>query len=171
MGAELARVSPVFAARLAECSAALEPLTGWRLEDVLADECALGRVDVVQPVLWAVMVSLAAVWDAAGVMPDAVAGHSQGEIAAAVVAGILSLPDAAKVVALRSRALTALAGAGGMLAVGVPAIQAEELIHALPAEQAQSTRPGLSTRAARRPSPMLMCPMHVLRTTVSTVLV
>jgi candicidin polyketide synthase FscB len=140
MGVELATSSPVFAARLAECAAALAPYLDWSLRDVLAGaEGAprLDRMDVVQPALWAVMVSLAAVWDAAGVMPDAVAGHSQGEIAAAVVAGILSLPDAAKVVALRSRALTALAGAGGMLAVGVPAIQAEELIHALPAEQAR----------------------------------
>ena len=64
---------------------------------------------MVQPALWAVMVSLAAAWQAAGVIPDAVVGHSQGEIAAATVAGILSLEDAAKVVALRSRAL---AGAG-----------------------------------------------------------
>ena len=109
MGAELAAVSPVFAARLAECSPALEPFTGWQLEDVLAGAPGapgLERVDVVQPALWAVMVSLAAVWQAAGVVPDAVAGHSQGEIAAAVVAGILPLEDAAKVVAL------AVAGAG-----------------------------------------------------------
>ena len=113
MGTELAAASPVFAARLAECSSALEPLTGWRVEDVLADASALERVEVVQPALWAVMVSLAAVWQAAGVVPDAVAGHSQGEIAAAVVAGMLSLEDAARVVALRSRALTALAGRGG----------------------------------------------------------
>ena len=56
----------------------------------------LDRADVVQPALWAVMVSLAAVWQAAGVVPDAVAGHSQGEIAAACVAGILSLEDAAR---------------------------------------------------------------------------
>ncbi|HEY0933077.1 MAG TPA: SDR family NAD(P)-dependent oxidoreductase, partial [Trebonia sp.] len=121
MGLELLDVSPVFAARLAECSAALAPYTGWRVEDMLADESALERVDVVQPALWAVMVALAAVWEAAGVVPDAVAGHSQGEIAAAVVAGILSLDDAARVVALRSRALTALAGRGGMVSVAEPA--------------------------------------------------
>ena len=67
-------------------------------------------VDAVQPALWAVMVSLAAVWQAAGVQPDAVAGHSQGEIAAAAVAGILSLEDAARVVALRSKATEILYG-------------------------------------------------------------
>ena len=60
---------------------------------------------MVQPALWAVMVSLAAVWEAAGVLPDAVVGHSQGEVAAATVAGMLSLEDAARVVAVRSRLL------------------------------------------------------------------
>ncbi|WP_369166373.1 acyltransferase domain-containing protein, partial [Streptomyces sp. AFD10] len=70
----------------------------WELEAVLGDEAMLQRVDVVQPVLWAVMVSLAAVWRACGVVPAAVVGHSQGEIAAAVVAGGLSLEDGARVV-------------------------------------------------------------------------
>ncbi|MFG1611014.1 SDR family NAD(P)-dependent oxidoreductase, partial [Actinoplanes sp. NPDC049265] len=126
MGVELARVSPVFAARLAECSQVLEPLTGWRLEDVLADGELLQRVEVVQPALWAVMVSLAAVWEAAGVLPDAVAGHSQGEIAAAVVAGVLSLEDAARVVALRARALAHLDGSGAMVAVAEPADRVRE---------------------------------------------
>ena len=63
------------------------------------------------------MVSLAAAWQAAGVTPDAVAGHSQGEIAAATVAGILSLDDAATVVARRSQALAVLSGHGGMVSV------------------------------------------------------
>ncbi|MBC3839566.1 acyltransferase domain-containing protein [Streptacidiphilus sp. 4-A2] len=120
MGRELAAVSPVFAARLAECGRALAPYVEWSLEEVLAGRQGapgFDRVDVVQPALWAVMVSLAAVWQAAGVEPDAVLGHSQGEIAAAVVAGILSLEDAAQVVALRSRALLALSGRGGMMSV------------------------------------------------------
>ncbi|MFI0227915.1 type I polyketide synthase [Streptomyces lydicus] len=124
MGRELAVSSPVFAARLAECGAALAPYVDWSLDDVLAGAegaPALETADVVQPALWAVMVSLAAVWQAAGVHPDALVGHSQGEIAAACVAGILSLDDAARVVALRSRALTALAGRGGMLSVAEPA--------------------------------------------------
>ena len=127
MGRELAEHSPVFAARLAECGAALAPFADWDLGEVLAGS-SLDRVDVVQPALWAVMVSLAAVWQAAGVTPDAVVGHSQGEIAAAVVAGVLSLEDAAKVVALRSRALRALSGAGGMVSVAEPAEAVRERI-------------------------------------------
>jgi len=117
MGRELAGVCPVFAERLAECGRALAPFVDWDLAGVLAGEVLADRADVVQPVLWAVMVSLAAVWEAAGVTPDAVVGHSQGEIAAAVVAGVLSLEDGARVVALRSRALRVLAGRGGMVSV------------------------------------------------------
>ncbi|WP_419998927.1 type I polyketide synthase [Streptomyces boninensis] len=128
MGRELAESSPAFAARLAECAQALAPYVDWELDDVLAGRHGLEAADVVQPALWAVMVSLAAVWQAAGVEPDAVVGHSQGEIAAAAVAGILSLEDAAKVVALRSRALTALAGRGGMLSVAEPVAAVRERI-------------------------------------------
>ncbi|WP_220450130.1 type I polyketide synthase [Kitasatospora xanthocidica] len=120
MGRELAEASPVFAAKLAECAAALAPYVDWQLDDVLAGLHGFEAADVVQPALWAVMVSLAAVWEAAGVAPDAVVGHSQGEIAAAAVAGILSLDDAAKVVALRSKTLKALAGRGGMLSIAEP---------------------------------------------------
>ena len=88
MGRDLAAACPLFAARLAECGRALAPFTDWDLEQVLAADVLPDRADVVQPALWAVMVSLAAAWQAAGMTPDAVVGHSQGEIAAAVVAGI-----------------------------------------------------------------------------------
>src|ERR1700685_1291480 len=122
MAAGLVESCPVFAERLAECAAVLDPLTGWPLLDTVCGRGAsLERGGVVQPALWAVMVSLAAVWQAAGVTPDAVVGHSQGEIAAAVVAGVLSLADGAKVVALRSQALAELAGTGGMMSVAEPA--------------------------------------------------
>ncbi|GLZ27948.1 hypothetical protein Lesp02_01380 [Lentzea sp. NBRC 105346] len=110
MASELMAVSPVFAGRMAECAEALAPY-------VELDLAELERVDVVQPALWAVMVSLAELWRSYGVEPDGVVGHSQGEIAAAVVAGALSLEDGAKVVALRSRALRRLSGRGGMVAV------------------------------------------------------
>ncbi|MFJ2172462.1 type I polyketide synthase [Streptomyces sp. NPDC087851] len=131
MAGELMESSPVFAARMAECEDALAPYTDWSLSDVLGDGEALGRVDVVQPALFAVMVSLAALWRSYGVEPAAVVGHSQGEIAAACVAGALSLPDAAKIVALRSRAIAAtLAGHGGMMSLALSVAEAEsQLAH------------------------------------------
>ncbi|WP_159397496.1 type I polyketide synthase [Sorangium cellulosum] len=123
MARELYESSAPFRDQLDDCARALAPHTDWSLLDVLlhdahdAGDAWLDRIDVVQPALFAVMISLAAVWRAMGVEPDAVVGHSQGEIAAAFVAGALSLEDAAKVVALRSRALAALAGKGAMASV------------------------------------------------------
>ncbi|MEV5432412.1 type I polyketide synthase [Streptomyces sp. NPDC052701] len=131
MAVELLDSSPVFAERFAQCGEALAPFVGWSLVDVVRGvegAPGLDRVDVVQPVLWAVMVSLAAVWESFGVRPAAVVGHSQGEIAAACVAGALSLQDAARVVALRSRAIVALAGRGGMVSVALSCADAEELV-------------------------------------------
>ncbi|MDM4723013.1 type I polyketide synthase [Micromonospora sp. WMMA1363] len=123
MGRELLDSSPVFAGRIAECAAALQPWVDWQLIDVLRGEVepeVLDRVDVLQPASFAMMVGLAAVWRSGGLRPDAVVGHSQGEIAAACVAGALSLQDAARVVALRSRAIaTALSGRGGMASVAL----------------------------------------------------
>ncbi|WP_407559884.1 type I polyketide synthase [Streptomyces sp. 184] len=121
MGARLLAESPVFADALAECARALAPYTDFDLLAVLTgdDPAALEPVEVVQPVLWAVMVALTRWWEHHGVRPDAVIGHSQGEIAAACVAGALSLDDAARVVAQRSQALTALAGTGAMLSVAL----------------------------------------------------
>ncbi len=128
MGARLLDESPVFAERLSECAAALAPFVDWSLLDVVRGQ-ELDRVDVVQPVSFAVMVALAEVWRSVGVVPDAVVGHSQGEIAAAVVAGALSLRDGARVVALRSQAIARrLAGRGGMMSVALPAGQVEAML-------------------------------------------
>ncbi|WP_254886047.1 type I polyketide synthase [Streptomyces sp. NA02950] len=128
MAVGLLEGSPVFAERVGECEGALSSFVDWSLTDVLRGRPGAPpweRVDVVQPVLWAVMVSLAAVWEAHGVRPDAVVGHSQGEIAAAVVAGALSLQDGARVIALRSRVIgEQLTGQGGMASVGLGREQA-----------------------------------------------
>ncbi|MEU8814274.1 type I polyketide synthase [Actinoplanes sp. NPDC048796] len=124
MAVRMLAESEPFAREMAACEQALAPYLDWSLLDVLreADGApALDRVDVVQPVLFAVMVSLAAAWRWAGVEPAAVVGHSQGEIAAAYVAGALSLADAARIVALRSSALRRIAGRGGMASVALPA--------------------------------------------------
>ncbi|HWO19044.1 MAG TPA: SDR family NAD(P)-dependent oxidoreductase, partial [Kofleriaceae bacterium] len=120
MARPLLDTAPVFRDQIAACERALAPHVDWSLLAVLrgaADAPTLDRVDVVQPVLFSVLVGLTALWRACGIAPDAVLGHSQGEIAAAYVAGALSLDDAAAVVALRSRALARLAGHGAMAAV------------------------------------------------------
>ncbi|MDH6122871.1 acyl transferase domain-containing protein, partial [Kitasatospora sp. GAS204A] len=124
MGAELLDTSPAFADRIAQCELALAPYITWSLRDVLhAADGAPGfdRVDVAQPALWAVMVALAEVWRIHGLEPSAILGHSQGEIAAACVAGALSLADAAKVVAVRSQVIArALSGQGAMVSLTAP---------------------------------------------------
>ncbi|MFC4533137.1 type I polyketide synthase [Sphaerisporangium dianthi] len=143
MAVELLGQSPVFAARFAECGRALAPYIDWEPEEALKDD--LGRVDVIQPLLWAVMVSLAAVWEHHGVRPDAVVGHSQGEIAAAAVAGLLTLDDAARVVALRSRAIVALAGTGAMASIALP-----------PDEVEPRLGPGVSIAAVNSPAQVVV---------------
>ncbi|KYF93992.1 hypothetical protein BE20_00955 [Sorangium cellulosum] len=128
MAASLLETDAVFREQIEACERALAPHVAWSLGAVLRGEAVggetaapLDRVDVVQPVLFAVMVALAASWRAMGVEPDAV----QGEIAAAYVAGALSLEDAAKVVALRARAITKIAGRGAMAAVELSADELE----------------------------------------------
>ncbi|WP_159058940.1 type I polyketide synthase, partial [Streptomyces caeruleatus] len=129
MAQGLLAVSPVFAERIGECAQALAPFVEWDLLEVLGDQAALERTDVVQPVLWAVMVSLAHLWQSLGVTPAAVVGHSQGEIAAACVAGGLSLEDAARIIAVRSRLFVkALSGRGGMASVRLPLAEVESLL-------------------------------------------
>jgi mycoketide-CoA synthase len=131
MGVELLDTAPVFAEKINACAEAFAEFVDWSLVDVLRGTPGapgLDRVDVVQPVLFAVMVSLAELWRSVGVRPDAVIGHSQGEIAAAYVAGGLSLRDAARVVTLRSKLLLALAGRGGMVSLACSAEHARELL-------------------------------------------
>ena len=120
--------SPVFAQRMRDCADALAEHVDWSLLDVVRGKPGapgLDRIDVVQPALFAMMVSLAELWRACGVTPTAVVGHSQGEIAAACVAGGLTLEDATRVVALRSRAFVGLAGKGGMASVALPVEELE----------------------------------------------
>nr|ACY06290.1 type I polyketide synthase [Streptomyces flaveolus] len=147
MAVPLLETSPVFAAKWAECARVLAPWVDWSPDEALRSPQALERVDVVQPVLWAVMVSLAELWRAAGVRPDAVLGHSQGEIAAACVAGALSLEDGAKVVALRAKALLALAGRGGMLSVPLPEAEVRARL---------DSRPGLGIAAVNGPATVVV---------------
>ncbi|GLW22653.1 hypothetical protein Mame01_26960 [Microbispora amethystogenes] len=139
MAARLLVESPVFSARVGECVAAFEPLVDFPLLEVLRSgpgegagggaQGLLERDEVVQAALFSVMVSLAEVWRSVGVVPSAVVGHSQGEIAAACVAGALSLGDAARLVVARGGPIRrVLAGRGGMVSVGCSAGEAEVLV-------------------------------------------
>ncbi|MEU8146471.1 SDR family NAD(P)-dependent oxidoreductase [Nonomuraea sp. NPDC048901] len=130
MAVDLLDTSPVFARSMAECAAEIETHVDWRLLDVLRGEPgapSLDRLEVVQPVLFAVMVSVAALWKSLGVRPAAVVGHSQGEVAAAYVAGGLSLADAVRVIVLRSRLFAErLVGKGAIAAIAAAAGEVEE---------------------------------------------
>ncbi|WP_019306431.1 type I polyketide synthase, partial [Mycobacterium avium] len=131
MATELLDTAPVFAQHIQACEEAFAEFVDWSLIDALRGApgaAGMDRVDVVQPALFAVMVSLAELWKSVGVSPDAVIGHSQGEIAAAYVAGALSLRDAARVVTLRSKLLRSLAGPGGMLSIACSTERARELL-------------------------------------------
>ncbi|MFI6108998.1 type I polyketide synthase [Streptomyces sp. NPDC051310] len=131
MAASLLDSSGVFRERIDACGEALAPYVDWSLTDVLRSRPgapSLDRLDVVQPVLFSVMVALAELWRAHGVEPDAVVGHSQGEIAAAYVAGALSLKDAARIVTLRSVLLNRLTGKGAMASLLLSAEEAGQRI-------------------------------------------
>ncbi|MEV6174972.1 amino acid adenylation domain-containing protein [Streptomyces sp. NPDC051954] len=132
MARRLLAESPAFAEKVGECDAAFAELTGWSVTDVLlgraAPELTLDRLDVNQPVMFTMYVSLAAAWCELGVEPAAVVGHSQGEVAAAVVAGALTLAEGARIIAVRSRALQGVAGVGAMAVVELPLEQVRERI-------------------------------------------
>jgi len=111
-----------FRAEFLHCDKEFAALLGWSLADRLTGMTAADLVDfpVVQPLLFATMAALAASWRAAGVTPDAVVGHSQGEIAAAYCAGVLELGDAARIVVTRSRLMSDIEEPGAMAMVGLP---------------------------------------------------
>jgi acyl transferase domain-containing protein len=149
MGTELWAASPAFAAHMTACDQALAPFVDWdgySLRDVLdgaPGAPGTDRVDVVQPALFAVMVSLARLWELVGVRPGAVVGHSQGEIAAAVVAGALTLEEGSRLAALRSRVIRGLSARGGMGSVNRPVDEVRERL---------SGYPGLGVAAVNGPT-------------------
>ncbi|NMO16396.1 type I polyketide synthase [Pyxidicoccus fallax] len=128
MGRKLLAEEPAFREALEACDKAIQAEVGWSLlKELAADEGSsqLGRIDVVQPVLFAVEVALAALWRAWGVEPDAVVGHSMGEVAAAYVAGALSLEDAVAIICRRSVLLRRISGQGEMAVVELSRAEAE----------------------------------------------
>ncbi|MGH7735254.1 MAG: acyltransferase domain-containing protein, partial [Gemmatimonadales bacterium] len=131
MGQRLLAEEPVFREALTACDRAMSPYLGESLLAELSagqDNSRLADIGVVQPAIFAVQVALAALWRSWGVEPAAVVGHSLGEVAAAHIAGVLSLQDAARVVCARARLLRRARGSGAMIAAEVSLVEAQELI-------------------------------------------
>lgn len=139
MGRELLDRHPGFRERMEACDAAVRAVTGWSVLDVLAEPAETSRVDEVdiqQPALFALQVSLAALWTDLGLRPAALVGHSIGEVAAACVGGALSLEDGARIAAARSHLIQHALGPGAMTAVELPE---EELIRHLAPYEGQAS--------------------------------
>jgi acyl transferase domain-containing protein/aryl carrier-like protein len=121
MGRELLRNGAAeFRTAVGQCDAAIRAHAGWSvLEALLAEETAsrLHETQVAQPAIFTLQVALASLWRSWGIVPDALIGHSVGEVAAAHVAGALSLEDAARVVTHRGRIMQQATGKGRMAAV------------------------------------------------------
>jgi len=131
MGRELLAEEPVFRDAMAECDALVSASAGWSLLKELGAseaESRLGDTEIAQPALFAIQVSLAALWASWGIRPDGVAGHSVGEIAALHVAGVLSLAEAVRVVCHRGRVMQQATGTGRMAAVDMTAEEGARLV-------------------------------------------
>ncbi|MEI7031841.1 non-ribosomal peptide synthetase/type I polyketide synthase [Streptomyces pratensis] len=131
MGRQLLREEPVFRDAVLRCDRAVAEFADWSLLDEMSADEPDSRMEetwLAQPANFAVQVGLAALWRSYGVRPDAVVGHSTGEIAAFYEAGVYSLRDAARIAVHRSRLQQNLAGAGAMLAVSLPEAEAERRV-------------------------------------------
>ncbi|HEU4451500.1 MAG TPA: type I polyketide synthase, partial [Longimicrobium sp.] len=128
MGLALAERFGAFRDTLHRADRAYRALAGVPLLEVLADPRALERTETVQPAIAAVQMALAALLRSLGVVPDAVAGQSLGEVAAAAAAGCLEVEDAMVVVHHRARLMARAAGTGATAFVGLPPAEAERLL-------------------------------------------
>ena len=132
MGRELMQHEPVFKHMIEACDKAMRPWAKFSLMDELnrpEAETKMQRTEISQPAIFAMQMALAALWQSWGIQPAAVVGHSVGEIAAACIAGILTLDQAAKIIVLRGRFMDECAAAGGtMLAVGMSPDEARAVI-------------------------------------------
>ncbi|MCV7052225.1 type I polyketide synthase, partial [Mycobacterium heidelbergense] len=126
MGRRLLADEPAFAAAVAELEPEFVAQTGFSLRQTLADGSPVTGIDRIQPLLVAIQLALTALWRHYGVTPDAVIGHSMGEVSAAVVSGALTPAEGLRVIATRSKLMARLSGQGAMalLELDAPAVEA-----------------------------------------------
>jgi acyl transferase domain-containing protein/NADPH:quinone reductase-like Zn-dependent oxidoreductase/acyl carrier protein len=151
MGRELAEREPAFREALNEVDARFRQLAGWSVAEAIAEPAETSRLqetEVAQPAIFAVQVALARLWESWGVRPDAVVGHSIGELAALHVAGVLSLDDAVRIVWHRGRIMQRATGNGRMTAAGLTAEEGEAL--------AREIGPALSLAAINGPRSVVL---------------
>ncbi|MEU5402402.1 amino acid adenylation domain-containing protein [Streptomyces sp. NPDC005963] len=131
MGRELLATEPVFRDAVLRCDREIRTLTDWSLiKEMTADESTshMGETWLAQPANFALQIGLAALWRAHGVRPDAIVGHSTGEIAAFYEAGVYDLRDAVRIAVHRSRLQQKLSGTGTMLAVSLTEEEADRRV-------------------------------------------
>jgi acyl transferase domain-containing protein len=123
MGVELMREYPVFRDAIDECDRLIQEYAGWSLRaqlETTADASQLEHTQYAQPAIVAIEIALARLWESWGIVPAAVVGHSVGEIAAAHIAGALTLDEAMRIVVHRGRLMERATGTGRMAAVFLP---------------------------------------------------
>ncbi len=134
MGRELIEQNLVFHTALMECEKALGRWTDFSVLEQLSlseksPKYRLDEIGVIQPTLFAIEIALAQVWKSWGIEPSAVVGHSMGEVAAAYIAGALSLEDAARVICMRSQLMQRTSGTGAMAVIGLRIADAERALN------------------------------------------
>jgi phthiocerol/phenolphthiocerol synthesis type-I polyketide synthase D len=132
MGRQLLAEEPAFAAAVDDLEPDFVAQVGFSLKDVLLSGEPVVGIDRIQPVLVGMQLALTALWRSYGVEPDAVIGHSMGEVTAAVVSGALSPADGLKVIATRSKLMKRLSGQGAMALVELDAAEAEKFVGQYP---------------------------------------
>lgn len=133
MGRQLYEAFPAYRASFDCCDAAALPYLGRSLKDLLTLDEPVEAIEWLQPLLWALQVAMAQLWRSWGVEPGAVIGHSMGEVAAAQIAGALSMTQAAEVICRRSAAMARAGGGGAMIWTDLSADDARDLVAREPA--------------------------------------
>lgn len=135
MGRELMAAEPVFRRVMEKCDHLIRTLSGWSILEELSFDQGSTRIhetEITQPALFAIQTGLTELWRSYGIVPDAVVGHSMGEVAAVHAAGGLGLEDAARVIYHRGRVMAKVTGQGAMAAAELSLEEANRLLEAYP---------------------------------------